>query len=149
MIVYKNTQYYYSRLQLFQRRQAFSEWLLSWSCYDECSYICMWDTVNNLYRKNNAQVQQFHGKWPFIRILGIQEPASAIFSIFNLVPHIYMLRKIVRTIPSETVTYRIWIGYSLVSINTWLWSTIFHTRDWDITEQVSIKIIRRGLGNCM
>ena len=99
----------------------------------------MWDTVHNYYRKHNAPVQQFHGKWPFIRILGIQEPASAVFSIFNLVPHIYMLRKLVRTVPSETVTYRIWIGYSLVSINTWVWSTIFHTRDWDVTEKVSTK----------
>ena len=90
-------------------------------------------------------MQQFYGKWPFIRFLGIQEPASAAFSIFNLVPHIYMLRKLVRTIPSETVTYRIWVGYSLVSINTWTWSTIFHTRDWDVTEQVSIKMTIRRL----
>ena len=128
-------------------RQPRLEWLLSWSCHDDCSYTCMWDTVHNSYRKHNAPVQQFHGKWPFIRILGVQEPASAVFSIFNLIPHIYMLKKLVRTVPSETVTYRVWIGYSLVSINTWLWSTIFHTRDWDITEKVSTKRLNITGGN--
>ena len=96
----------------------------------------MWDTVENSYRKNKLPVQQFHGKWPFIRILGVQEPASAFFSISNLLPHVYMLRKIIRTIPSDTITYRVWVGYALVSINTWIWSTVFHTRDWDLTEKV-------------
>ena len=126
------------RLQLFHANQAWHDRLLRWSCPEECSYQCMWDTVENSYRKNDFPVQQFHGKWPFIRILGIQEPASALFSIFNLLPHIYMFRKIRKLIPSETKTYNVWLGYSLVSINTWTWSTIFHTRDWDITEKVRI-----------
>ena len=96
----------------------------------------MWDTVENSYRKNGYPIQQFHGKWPFIRILGIQEPASALFSVFNLIPHILMLRRMRESIPRETKTYFVWLGYCLVSINTWTWSTIFHTRDWDITEKV-------------
>lgn len=97
----------------------------------------MWDTVENSYKKNGFPVQQFHGKWPFVRILGIQEPASAIFSILNLLPHIYMFREMRKTVSSETKTYPVWLGYSLVSINTWTWSTIFHTRDWDFTEKVN------------
>ena len=130
--------YLYLSLQLFHLRQPWHDWLLSWSCRDDCSYQCMWDTVENSYRKNKLPVQQFHGKWPFIRILGVQEPASALFSILNLLPHVYMLRKIIQTIPSETITYRVWIGYALVSINTWIWSTAFHTRDWNLTEKVCL-----------
>ena len=121
---------------MFHAQQAWHDRLLLWSCPEECSYQCMWDTVENSYRKNGYPVQQFHGKWPFIRFFGIQEPASAIFSIFNLVPHILMFRKMKRLIPRDTKTYWVWLGYSLVSINTWTWSTIFHTRDWDITEKV-------------
>ena len=128
--------YLYLSLQLFHLRQPWHDWLFSWSCRDDCSYQCMWDTVENSYRKHKLPVQQFHGKWPFIRILGVQEPASAFFSILNLLPHVYMLRKIIRTIPSDTITYRVWVGYALVSINTWIWSTVFHTRDWDLTEKV-------------
>ena len=126
------------RIKLFHLQQAWHEKMLSWSCNDECAYQCMWDTVDNSYRKYGFPVQQFYGKWPFIRFLGIQEPASAFFSILNLLPHIYMLRKMVKTIPSDTITYRVWVGYSLVSINTWFWSTVFHTRDWDVTEKVCI-----------
>ena len=86
----------YLSLQLFHLRQPWHDWLLSWSCRDDCSYQCMWDTVENSYRKNKLPVQQFHGKWPFIRIFGVQEPASAFFSILNLLPHVYMLRKIIQ-----------------------------------------------------
>ena len=121
---------------MFHLQQAWHDRLLFWSCPEECSYQCMWDTVENSYRKNGYPIQQFHGKWPFIRIFGIQEPASALFSVFNLIPHILMLRRIGESIPRETKTYFVWLGYCLVSINTWTWSTIFHTRDWDITEKV-------------
>ncbi|KAJ7566674.1 hypothetical protein O6H91_02G114000 [Diphasiastrum complanatum] len=30
----------------------------------------------------------YHGKWPFDRILGLQEPASVVFSLLNLLEHI-------------------------------------------------------------
>ena len=29
-------------------------------------------------------VQQYHGKWPFVRLAGVQEPASMLFSLLNL-----------------------------------------------------------------
>ena len=132
--------FYFCRLQLFYSRQPWHDRLLAWSCTDECAYQCMWKTVENVYRKNEIPVQQFYGKWPFVRLWGIQEPASAIFSIFNLMPHIYMVCKIVKKIPSETVMFPVWVGYSIVSINTWIWSTVFHTRDWEVTEKVRIRL---------
>ena len=71
---------------------------------------------------------QFHGKWPFVRVLGIQEAASALFSVLNLLPHVFMLRKLRAQVPPGTRMRNVWTAYGLVSINTWTWSTIFHTR---------------------
>merc|ERR1712243_485383 len=50
----------------------------------------MWETVTEM-KIRHGQVPQFHGKWPFIRVLGIQEPASTLFSILNLLSNLYML----------------------------------------------------------
>jgi hypothetical protein len=30
----------------------------------------------------------------------------------------------------------VWAGYGLVSVNTWLWSAVFHARDSDFTERM-------------
>jgi hypothetical protein len=35
----------------------------------------------------HGEVYQYYGKWPFIRFLGMQEPAAVLFSIGNLVMH--------------------------------------------------------------
>lgn len=80
-------------LQHFQDNQPFFESLFQWSCLDDCKYNCMWDTVD-AFVKDGRKVPQFHGKWPFRRILGVQEPASALFSIFNLIPHVIMQIKL-------------------------------------------------------
>lgn len=60
--------------------------LFQWSCKDNCKYECMWKTVDG-FLEYEKFVPQFYGKWPFIRMFGIQEPASTLFSIFNLVIH--------------------------------------------------------------
>ncbi len=75
--------------EAFLAKQPFAEQLLRWDCEDECRYQCMWRTVD-AFVQSGLQVPQFHGKWPFVRIAGVQEPASAFFSICNLVPHLLM-----------------------------------------------------------
>lgn len=35
--------------------------------------------------------EQYFGKWPFVRVLGIQELASVLFSFLNLLPHVRFL----------------------------------------------------------
>lgn len=39
-------------------------------------------------------------QWPFVRFLGIQEPASVLFSIFNAVGHILGWRRLRSCVPS-------------------------------------------------
>ncbi|KAJ9590287.1 hypothetical protein L9F63_027876, partial [Diploptera punctata] len=72
--------------------QPFYLKLTKWTCRDECSYNCMWKTVDAFINRN-WNVPQFHGKWPFVRIFGIQEPASVLFSISTLLLILMILRE--------------------------------------------------------
>ena len=119
----------------YQDKQTFFEYLFQWSCPDECAYQCMWKTISYLQSKGQGIVQ-FHGKWPFVRLFGIQEPASTLFSILNLLSNYFFgyrrLRRHLRL--GVHPLYPIWISFCLISMNAWIWSTIFHTRDKPLTE---------------
>ncbi|XP_037077339.1 post-GPI attachment to proteins factor 3-like isoform X2 [Pollicipes pollicipes] len=108
---------------------------LIWTCSDDCKYECMWSTVET-FVDNGMGVPQFYGKWPFVQWLGLQEPASAIFSILNLLGHVLMLRRFTSLVPRHAPLFWLWITYSLVCINAWLWSTVFHAKDTDLTEKL-------------
>ncbi|GLH15920.1 Post-GPI attachment to proteins factor 3 [Gryllus bimaculatus] len=106
-----------------------------WSCDDDCHYHCMWDTVNS-FRERSWDVPQFHGKWPFIRIFGLQEPASVLFSIFNLVAHFIMFRQFRQEVRKTSPMYYLWHAYAVVCLNGWFWSAVFHARDVPFTEKM-------------
>ncbi|XP_023721016.1 post-GPI attachment to proteins factor 3 [Cryptotermes secundus] len=109
--------------------------LTKWSCHDECCYDCMWKTVEAFSNRNWA-IPQFHGKWPFTRILGIQEPASVVFSIFNFIAHCMMLKQFRREVRKTSPMYWLWHAYAMVCLNCWFWSSVFHTRDTPFTEMM-------------
>lgn len=116
-----------------KKSQPFMNKLLLWSCADECQYECMWRMVEDFIRQDR-EVPQFFGKWPFIRFLGIQEPASAFFSIANLVAHIHQIRRFRSRVRPQSPFYKLYLGFVSISINCCIWSTVFHTRDFPITE---------------
>lgn len=111
--------------------------LLRWHCREECSYYCMWYTVRS-FQEHGYDLPKFHGKWPFTRVLGMQEPASVFASILNFAANFYMYNKIRREFPlSKTRGLYIiifWHAFALVCMNAWVWSTIFHMRDSPFTE---------------
>ncbi|XP_043467900.1 post-GPI attachment to proteins factor 3 [Leptopilina heterotoma] len=107
--------------------------LLNWSCRDNCSYDCMWKTVT-YFNKYGFEVPQFHGKWPFIRILGVQEPASTLFSVFNLYEHVTEYLKFKKELEFSDPMVYVWTYFFLICTNSWLWSTIFHAKDEYFTE---------------
>ncbi|XP_049777426.1 post-GPI attachment to proteins factor 3 [Schistocerca cancellata] len=115
--------------------QPFYQRALKWTCREECQYSCMWHTVENFLRRN-WDVPQFHGKWPFIRFLGVQEPASFIFSVMNFVSHLLMLRRFHKEVRRDSPMYWFWHVYGAVCLNAWLWSAVFHARDTVLTEQM-------------
>jgi len=124
-----------SELIDWQSRQPITEYLIGWSCHEDCGYECMWISAEIIYSKH-SRVPQYHGRWPFVRILGMQEPASVIFSVMNLVANVYMINWFVKVVPSSAPMYGIWVLNSVIAINAWFWSSIFHTRDTYFTEMM-------------
>ena len=69
-------------------------------------------------------------------LLGIQEPASAIASVLNLLTNVYMINKMRRSLAYRAPFKHLWYGFGLMSINAWIWSTAFHARDLAFTEKM-------------
>lgn len=66
--------------------------LWRWDCASDCSYLCMWQ-LESSRRQAGAAPQKYHGKWPFVRLAGMQEPASMLFSLLNLAAHAHCLAR--------------------------------------------------------
>ncbi|XP_055431962.1 post-GPI attachment to proteins factor 3 isoform X2 [Bubalus kerabau] len=120
-------------LKHFRSRQPIYMSLAGWTCRDDCKYECMWVTVG-LYLQEGHKVPQFHGKWPFSRFLCFQEPASAVASFLNGLASLVMLCRYRTSVPASSPMYPTCVAFAWVSLNAWFWSTVFHTRDTDLTE---------------
>ncbi|XP_001607194.2 post-GPI attachment to proteins factor 3 [Nasonia vitripennis] len=107
--------------------------LLHWTCKEDCSYSCMWETVH-FFTSRGLHVPQFHGKWPFIRMIGLQEPASVIFSILNFYAHATYYLKFKKEVSSSSPMFFIWTWFTAICLHGWFWSAVFHARDKDFTE---------------
>lgn len=115
-----------------------------WDCQSDCRYYCM------LYREKERQTVghgpvKYHGKWPFKRVFGLQEPVSVFLSILNLAMHFHgwlsFFILVYYKLPlKQNRTYyeytTLWHIYGLLSLNSWLWSAVFHSRDVDLTEKL-------------
>ena len=109
--------------------------LLAWDCAAECQYVCTHKVTEQRVR-DGLEIEQYYGKWPFVRIAGLQEPASVIFSIGNLLAHWYGMRRYAAEIDDRYPLKWLWRVYALVNINTWVWSAVFHARDIYLTEKL-------------
>lgn len=101
--------------------------LTRWTCSDDCKYVCMQD-ITTQKMENGKPVLQYYGKWPFWRLSGIQEPASVAFSLLNMWFHLKGNIKLRHDIPKHHPMRWYYLAWSIASINTWIWSTVFHTR---------------------
>ena len=110
--------------------------LLGWDCESNCDYQCQ--RIITLDRmEDNLEIHQFHGKWPFVRVFGIQELFSALFSIGNFIPNYrgYKLLKKQFDIQMRKSNYEfasLYFAYVLITISSmfaWFFSTIFHLKD--------------------
>ncbi|KAI9184685.1 hypothetical protein H9P43_003740 [Blastocladiella emersonii ATCC 22665] len=114
--------------------------LTRWTCRDDCKYRCMHGKTDARQHK----VVQYHGKWPFRRILGMQEPASVLFSLGNLIQHVrglWRLRGVARAHGTSVAPKRWWTclwwasTYAVLSMVLWVLSALFHARDTWWTER--------------
>ncbi|KAF4122483.1 hypothetical protein GMORB2_7475 [Geosmithia morbida] len=109
--------------------------LLFWDCPSECDYTCQ--HIVTAGRVSAGQpVVQFHGKWPFRRFLGMQEPLSVLFSLGNLAAHVDGLSKLRANIPSTYSLLPFYVAFAYVGMASWVFSSIFHTRDFRLTEEL-------------
>ncbi|KAG2227215.1 hypothetical protein INT45_008459 [Circinella minor] len=109
--------------------------LTLWDCPENCQYTCM-QKITDRALIENTPVYQYYGKWPFYRLWGIQEPASVLFSIGNGYVHYYYFGILRRDIPNAYYLKPFMLMFSLVGINAWIWSTVFHSRDFPLTEKL-------------
>lgn len=79
-------------------------------------------------------IPQFHGKWPFVRLVFLQEPASVFFSALNFIVHVRGLTRFRREVRPDAPLYVLWHAFSFICLNAWVWSGVFHTRDFPMTE---------------
>ncbi|KAK2626923.1 hypothetical protein QTJ16_004098 [Diplocarpon rosae] len=109
--------------------------LLLWTCPAECDYTCQ-HIVTDLRVAASEEVVQFHGKWPFYRFLGMQEPFSVFFSLLNFLAHQNGLSKIISGIPASYSLRKYYTTFAYFGMASWVFSMIFHTRDFAVTEQL-------------
>lgn len=105
-----------------------------WTCEENCRYECMIRNSRLRRKKGEGQVH-YYGKWPFIRVLGVQEVFSSAFSLLNGLPYA-ILAVSWPSLDSGPHSYLCFGSpwYVLIAINTWLQSAIFHARESRLTE---------------
>ncbi|XP_047311039.1 post-GPI attachment to proteins factor 3-like [Impatiens glandulifera] len=119
--------------------------LKKWDCLGECRYHCMVKRENERTLLGYEPVK-YHGKWPFRRLYGIQEPASVVFSALNLAMHFYGWLSFFKLIfhklpvrPDKKPYYEyssLWHIYAFLSMSSWFWSVVFHYKDITMTEHL-------------
>jgi post-GPI attachment to proteins factor 3 len=101
--------------------------LTRWSCADDCKYTCM-HMLTDFALESGVRMEQYYGKWPFWRFAGMQEPASVVFSIANLLMHVLGLDWLRRGVHPAHPMKPFYLTWAYLSINAWVWSAVFHTR---------------------
>ncbi|PVF98271.1 Per1-like protein [Serendipita vermifera] len=115
--------------------QTLSLQLTHWSCEDNCKYHCAHLMTDEAIHENR-RIEQYYGKWAFWRLFGMQEPASVLFSLGNLWAHVTGGRRLQRGLKSGHPMKPFYMAFTLSSINLWIWSAVFHTRDKPWTEKL-------------
>ncbi|KAI5206804.1 Per1-like protein [Aureobasidium subglaciale] len=113
--------------------------ILLWDCPSECDYSCQHVVTDKRLAREppyREPVLQFHGKWPFYRFLGMQEPFSVIFSLLNFLAHDHGMRVLREKVPASYPLRKFYLGFGYFGLASWIFSCIFHTRDFNLTEKL-------------
>ena len=91
-----------------------------WSCLSNCNYYCQ-QSITTQRAQEKLPMVQFYGKWPFRRIMGIQELALVVFSLGNLWVNWTNLKMITRQYKKNSNN-----NTSTTSLNTSLTTSTTH-----------------------
>ncbi|KAJ9679222.1 hypothetical protein PVL29_021224 [Vitis rotundifolia] len=116
-----------------------------WDCRSDCRYHCMLAREEEREELGDKPVK-YHGKWPFRRVYGIQEPVSVALATLNLamqfhgwVSFLILLYYKLPLRPDRKTFYEytgLWHIYGILAMNAWFWNAVFHSRDVDLTEKL-------------
>ncbi|XP_057820734.1 uncharacterized protein LOC131033516 isoform X2 [Cryptomeria japonica] len=129
----------------FMQEPLYLRWK-EWDCRIDCRYHCMVKRESERDILGQKPVK-YHGKWPFKRVFGFQEPVSVAFSALNLAVQFHGWLSFVILVyyklplrPHNRSTYYeftgLWNIYGILSMNAWFWSAVFHSRDVELTEKL-------------
>lgn len=114
--------------------------LFGWDCSLDCDYKCQ-QQITNSRKRLGLEVVQFYGKWPFQRVFGVTEFFSTVFSMANFYVNYINFEKILRfykvnenTNPDKASMFYQYLVLLVVSMGGWIFSSIFHIRDFPLTE---------------
>ncbi|KAF2644774.1 Mn2+ homeostasis protein-like protein Per1 [Massarina eburnea CBS 473.64] len=113
--------------------------VLLWDCPSECDYACQHIVTEKRLAREPSYLQpiyQFHGKWPFYRFGGMQEPFSVIFSLFNYLAHDWGMSQLREKIPVSYPLRKYYMMFGYFGLASWVFSIVFHTRDFPLTEKL-------------
>ncbi|ETI25490.1 hypothetical protein G647_02263 [Cladophialophora carrionii CBS 160.54] len=113
--------------------------ILLWDCPSECDYTCQHVITDQRKARDPPMIEpvvQFHGKWPFYRFMGIQEPFSVLFSLMNLLAHREGMQRIRESIPARYALRPYYLALGYFGLASWIFSMIFHSRDFNVTEKL-------------
>ncbi|XWS50596.1 hypothetical protein CRYUN_Cryun12cG0100400 [Craigia yunnanensis] len=89
---------------------------------------------------------KYHGKCPFRRVYGIQEPVAVAFSALSLAIQFHgwlsffiLLNYKLPLRPNNRTYYEytgLWHIYAILAMSLWFWSAVFHSRDVELTEKL-------------
>jgi hypothetical protein len=110
-----------------------------WDCPSNCDYTCQHVITDKRVNREPPMLEpivQYHGKWPFARFMGMQEPFSVLFSFMNFMAHYWGQGKIQSSISPSYPLRKWYVAFGYFGYASWIFSMIFHTRDFDVTEKL-------------
>ena len=107
---------------------------VGWSCASDCEYGCMHARNAERLALGRATLQ-YNGKWPFVRVLGMQEACAVAFSLANLAAHASGLRRSWSALRAAGRRRAVWREFGVLAVHGWAWAALFHARDLRWTER--------------
>lgn len=130
----------------YRQEPLYQRWK-QWDCQSHCRYECMISLEKDRERLGELPLK-YHGKWPLQRVYGIEEPVSVAFSALNLAMQFhgwvsfFILVNYKFPLKPSKRTYYEYTGlmhiYGVLSMNSWLWSAVFHSRNVELTERLDL-----------
>ncbi|KAL9412190.1 hypothetical protein AB3S75_045753 [Citrus x aurantiifolia] len=119
-------------------------------CFQHCNFSSDGKPIDGPWEGEKEKVGdkpvKYHGKWPFHRVYGIQEPVAVALSALNLsiqfhgwMSFFILLYYKLALRPDKKTYYEytgLWHIYGILAMNSWFWSAVFHSRDVELTEKL-------------